>query len=112
MWLLGPRDPTCSISDPCPGKGVLFDFTEDPFSGTVEPFFNQMWFTLALLLIMFLNWPFCKVMFGQFVPVWLFVPWIGTSIIYAALIAAAGSDCHQPWILLLWLTACEAAFLA
>ena len=42
MWVMGPQDQNCSMRNPCTGKGCLFDFTEDPTEGNIEPYFIQM----------------------------------------------------------------------
>lgn len=112
MWLLGPRDERCSINRPCPGKGILFDFTEDPFEGDIEPFFNQMWFTAALILVMLVNWPFCKVVCGRASSVHLLIPFAITSALYFVLVQFALDDCKSPGSVLIWLVLCEAAFMS
>jgi|Transcript_108254 hypothetical protein len=107
MWLLGPRDPLCSISSPCKDKGVLFDFTEDPFNGNVEPFFNQMWFTLALILVMLVNRGFCNVVCGGDSLLWLIMPLCLAALIYIPLFIAS----ELRVLSALWLIASEVLFL-
>lgn len=112
MWLLGPQDPNCSIRNPCPGKGILFDFTEDPAEGNIEPYFNQMWFTVFLVLMMIVHWPYFKVFLGQSSRWLLTFQWAITVSIYVALTVVAGKEVPNPALLIAWLAVCEFAFLA
>lgn len=116
MWLLGPRKEECSFREPCVNEGVFFDFTEDPYSGDVEPYVNQMWYTIALLLVTGLNWPLLKASVDT-APPWssLAVQFGLATAVYAALIFGAAGDStggqHHPSLLGFWLVANEALFL-
>ena len=72
LWWSSPRNPECSLAaydrvklggaaaasiSPCANKGLFFDFTVVADSGTVFPVVFQMWFTIALMLILVVNWP-------------------------------------------------------
>lgn len=120
MWLLGPRDPNCSFRTPCPGKGIVFDFTEDPYSGTVEPYVNQMWYTVVLLLLSLINRPFFSLLsagvdganvFSRWTVGWLVVQFAVMVTIYVALTLLASSDCLHPTSLLVCLALSESAFM-
>lgn len=55
LWWLSPRDPACGPSDACAGRGVLFDFAVVHHGGHVFPYVFQMWYVIALVLMMLIN---------------------------------------------------------
>lgn len=115
MWNLSPRNQDCSINHlewpQCKGKGVLFDFTEDPNSGSVEPYFNQMWYTVALLLLMPLSIPYFRAVAGFGGHHWLVLQFALTAAVYIAL-ALLAEEVSQPGPVLACLLVSEAVFLA
>lgn len=119
MWLLGPQNEKCSMDQllnnpnaPCKGKGVWFDFTEDPWDGDVEPFFNQMWYTLALAILMGANWVLLRVVANQLKAFHLVAQWIGMIGFFGLMTWAMGDECAKPASLMIWLVVTEAVFLA
>ena len=60
LWWLSPRDPACGPSDACAGRGVLFDFAVVHHSGHVFPYVFQMWYVIALVLMMLVNTPLVR----------------------------------------------------
>lgn len=111
-WSLGPMDENCSFRRPCPGKGILFHYTVDPYSGSIEPFVDQMWYTLMLMLMMALNWPLFRAISGQVHFGLLAMQWVATMAICGLLTFVSGDQCDAPWFLTFWLGTSEALFMA
>eukprot|EP00927_Polykrikos_kofoidii_P031572 TRINITY_DN27127_c0_g1_i1.p1 TRINITY_DN27127_c0_g1~~TRINITY_DN27127_c0_g1_i1.p1 ORF type:complete len:495 (-),score=35.13 TRINITY_DN27127_c0_g1_i1:48-1493(-) len=112
MWLLGPQDETCAFRTPCRGKGILFDFTEDPYDGNIGPYSNQMWYTFALMIAMVLNWPLMNSMSNNGLGWYrVVVQWAVLSALYYALVLLADVT-PRPSALVVQLSVCEFAFLS
>lgn len=110
MWLLGPQDEKCSIRNRCTGKGILFDFTIDPFNGSFIPFIHQMWFTVALMVLVIMSWPCCRVLCRQGSEMQLLVSFAVSVLLCVFLIYYAGDACNSPIISTVSLVSCEAIF--
>jgi len=113
VWMLGPMDPTCTVSNPCPGKGLAFDFTDVPYQGVVLQVLNQMWFTACLATLLALYFPLLRAM-AQRSPVYCLVQWGCSAAAFLALLYAhsAGDPDVAPVTLFAWLAGFEALFLA
>jgi len=117
MWLMGPGLEKCSfrnrMSSDCKGKGILFDFTEDPYSGVQEPYLNQMWFTVVLMLLQVMNYPLfgaiCQKSLDMVGGASMAAQYLFTVLLYAGL--AFFSDCPKPGLVVFMLVVSEALFL-
>lgn len=113
VWMLGPRDPTCTVSKPCPGIGLAFDFTDVPYQGVFLQVLNQMWFTMCLATILAIYFPIMRALaqrsFG-----YCLAQWCCSGAALLAMVVAHTFDGLEvsPVVLFTWLAGFELLFLA
>jgi len=113
IWAASPQEPQCSPMSPCTGKGTIFDFTVVPDAGKVFPVIFQMWFTMCLLLLMFLNRPLFCALSQQGSMLAVSVQWLCTMLLSTAALqvsAPKGGSILSTWPLLVWIALSEAIF--
>lgn len=108
---MSPQDPLCSPMDPCPDRGILFDFTVVPNGGVVFPIVFQMWFTMALMILVILNKPLFDALSNRGSARMVAVQWLLTVILIAALVQVSDPSNLSMWHLLSLIAICEALFL-
>eukprot|EP00404_Azadinium_spinosum_P039391 CAMPEP_0180648454 /NCGR_PEP_ID=MMETSP1037_2-20121125/50979_1 /TAXON_ID=632150 /ORGANISM="Azadinium spinosum, Strain 3D9" /LENGTH=130 /DNA_ID=CAMNT_0022673275 /DNA_START=195 /DNA_END=583 /DNA_ORIENTATION=+ len=113
LWKLGPQDANCVMYKPCPGKGLLFDFTDVPHQSLFFQVVNQMWFTMELFVVLALYFPLRRAMVQRslryFVAQWFVSTAFFLWSVYFYSSVSEGVDAVH---LLVWLAGCEAVFLA
>lgn len=111
-WLTSPQDENCSARFPCPGKGILWDFSIDPHNGQIIPWIHQMWFTVALMVGMVIAWPYFQVIAKQAGPERMLLPFTFTIVWSSSLLSVAGEVCQHKMVAIASILVCEAAFLS
>lgn len=120
LWLLSPADPACgpgNVGDElCHRKGWVFDFSVVDHSGIVFPIVFQMWYTLALMLFMVIQWPLITALGATSSAVSRLklglVQWICSSSLLLLGIFVVGAECPRPFLAAILAVVCEAAFIA